>query len=327
MAFLDIQLILDTAVQLLAACRLDTPSTFSRTPGGAPDPSATAAAVNILYILGTFPALSGERDKWIAALRNPQDKDTGLIHHHGQPDPLATAACAAALDCFDVRLSHTPHTLMPYADPVELPLLLDKLPWADDPRHAGEFSAAVFTTLTLTDEASHHWEDAWFHWFNRAFDEHTGLLREGAVTPAVLLEQYTLWPHLAGLYPVLTTYTHARLPHPYPWRLIDTLLDMLETNWTLFSRDLHPRELPLIFALSRSLRITPHRQEEALQTLRRFAHRWLRFLKEQAQAGHFHDLLHTARHLCAIAELQQILPGYLRTRRPLRQVLNRRPFL
>lgn len=327
MPFLDIQAVLDAALQLLNACRLDQPGSFSRTPGGESDPAASTAAVSLLYILGVLPGHSGERDKWINGLRSTQDKATGLVMCKGQPDPAATAACAAALECFDMRLSHTPHSLMPYADPVELPLLLDKLPWEEDPAAAGEFSAAVFTLMTLGDEASHHWEDAWFHWFNRAFDEHTGLVKKNNITPVVLLEQYTLFPYLQGLFPVLTVYNSARMPHPFPWRLIDTILEMLETNWSLFSRDLNARELPLIYALSRSMRITPHRHEECLQMLRRFSHRWLRYLKEQAQAGHLNDLVLTTRSLCAIAELQHILPGYVRTRRSLRQVLNRRPFL
>jgi hypothetical protein len=327
MHFIDIQPILDTATQLLSACGLGDSGAYSRTPGGEKDLLATAAAVNLQYILGTFPGHSGPRETWINELRSPQDKTTGLLHINGQPDPVATASCAAALECFDMRLSHTPHSLMAYADPVELPLLLDKLPWEEDPAAAGTFSAAVYTLLTLGDEASHHWEDAWFHWFNRAFDEHTGLVKHGCISPVILLEQYTLFPHLQGLFPLLTAYNAARMPHPFPWRLIDTILDMLESNWSLFSRDLEARELPLIYSLSRSMRITPHRQEECQQTLRRFAHRWLRYLKEQAQAGHMNDLVITARDLCAIAELQQILPGYIRTRRSLRQVLNRRPFL
>lgn len=327
MLFIDIQNLLDTATHLLSECRLDRPGAYSRIPGGDEDPSASAAAVNLLYILGSFPGLSGERDKWISKLRSPQDTTTGLIHQDTQPPPLATASCASALECFDMRLSHPPHSLMAYADPVELPLLLEHLPWEEDPAHAGDFAAAVYTLLTLGDEASQHWEDAWFHWFNRAVDEHTGLLKVGKTGPVILLEQYTLFPYLAGYFPILTTYNHARRPHPYPWRLIDTILDMLETNWILFSRDLSGRELPLIYALSRSMHMTPHRHEECLQNLRRFAHRWLRYLREQAQAGHITDLLIFTRQFCAIAELQHVLPGYIRTRRPLRQVLNRHPYL
>jgi hypothetical protein len=327
MVFLDIQIIIDTAAKLLQACCHDQPGVYSRTPGEAPDPAASAAAVNLLYILGAFPGHSGERDKWIHQLRSAQDPATGLVLLDNKPDPLVTASCASALECFDMRLAHSPHNLMAYADPVELPLLLEELPWQNDPAYAGQFAAAVYTLITLGDEASHHWEDAWFHWFNRAFDEHSGLVKDGCITPVILLEQNTLFPYLEGLFPILGTYAHARVPHPYPWRLIDTLLDMLETNWTLFSRDLKARELPLIYAFSRSMRITPHRHEECIQTLRRFSHRWLRHLKDEANAGHFKDLVNTTRILCAVAELQQTLPGCVRTRRPLRQILNRRPSL
>lgn len=327
MVFLDLQIILDSAAKLLLDCRLANPGVYARTPGGDEDPQAEASAVNLLYILGTFPGISGERDRWISEIRKHQNKSTGLVAEKGHPDPLVTASCSAALECFDMRLSHTPHSIMPYADPVELPLLLDKLPWDSEPSAAGNFSAAVFTLLTLQDETSQHWEDSWFHWTTRAFDEHTGLIRKDTITPKVILEQHTLFPYLEGLFPILSVYNFTRMPHPYPWRLIDTILEMLETNWSLFSRDLHARELPLIFTLSRSMRLSPHRHEECLQTLRRFSHRWLRFLKEQAQAGHFSDIVLTTRCLCALAELQQILPGHVRTRRPLRQVLNRRPFL
>lgn len=331
---LDAQPVLDAVLSLLSACRGNGPGAYSRVPadpgqGGIkpPDPLACAAAAHILYMLGVFPGRSSERDAWIDILRGFQDPETGLVKVDGIADLRATAACAAALECFDVPPSHAPRALMEHATPRDLPAFLNLLPWDEDAEEAGETAAAVFTVLVLTSTVGRDWENAWFRWFEAQNDAHTGLTGKGGISPVSLLGHWTLLPHVSGHARVLFSHVHARVPHPHPWRLTDTLLDMLEINQSIFSVVPDAREFSLVFSLCRSMRITAHRHEEALRALRRFTYRHLSFLETQAKSGKLLDLVVASRVVCLLAELQQTLPGAIHTRRPLRQILDRRPWI
>lgn len=334
MSSLDVQPVLDAVLSLLSICRGPAPGLYRRTPpasgardeaGG--DPFAAAAAAHILYMLGVFPGRSSERDAWIETLRGFQDPETGLVKVAGIADLRATAACVTALDCFDIPLSHPPHTLMEHATPKDLPGFLNLLPWDEDSKEAGETAAALFAILVLTCTVGREWENAWFRWFEKENDPHTGLTRKGDISPVALMGHWTLLPHVTGHAHVLYSHVHARVPHPHPWRLTDTLLDMLETNQGIFSVEPDVRELPVVFALCRSMRVTAHRHEEGLCALRRFVFRYLVFLENQAKAGKLEDLVLASRVVCLLAELQQALPGTLHTRRPLRQLLDCRPWI
>jgi hypothetical protein len=111
---------------------------------------------------------------------------------------------------------------------------------------------------------------------------------------------------------------------------------MVETCLRLFERDLFPfsryvgfAEIDWVYCLTRSLRRCDHRSAEAHSALAAFADRHVAFLSSldpETDEGldDLHSLFGT---VCALAELQSVLGDRLRSDRPLRLVLDRRPFI
>jgi len=81
--------------------------------------------------------------------------------------------------------------------------------------------------------------------------------------------------------------------------------------------------------LNRASRQTAHRFNEVKECLREFSKGYIEFLSgidEKTDDG-FNDLHRLFGTVCALAELQQALPGELETEKPLKLVLDRRPFI
>ena len=88
-------------------------------------------------------------------------------------------------------------------------------------------------------------------------------------------------------------------------------------------------EIDWIFAMNRASRQTAHRFEEVKALLWEMAQDflpWLMSLDETTHDG-FNDLHMLFGAACAAAELQIALPGKIRTDVPLKNVLDRRPFI
>jgi hypothetical protein len=84
-----------------------------------------------------------------------------------------------------------------------------------------------------------------------------------------------------------------------------------------------------VYCLSRGLRHSGHRAAEALAALGAFAEEYAGFLLglDPHRSPDLDDLHRLFGAVCALAELQQAAPGVLRSERPLRLVLDRRPFI
>ncbi len=82
-------------------------------------------------------------------------------------------------------------------------------------------------------------------------------------------------------------------------------------------------------SMSRASRQTPHRFEEVRDRLRRFRDEYVAFFRtvDWEKDDAINDLHMLFGAVCALAELQQSLRGELLTDRPLRLVLDRRPFI
>ncbi len=334
MSGLDIQPILDAALSAVDACRLDAPGRYRRyahAPPGTPrselDVYGVADAANILYTLGVFPRHLAERAQWIHVLQQLQDPESGLYGDDTHHPIHTTAHCIAALELFDAQPLHAPHALMDHTVPDKMIQYLETLDWVSAPWQSSHQGAGLYAILSLTEHVGKQWQDGYFQWLDAETDESTGILRRNCVAPLEMDGQWTLFPHLASQFHYLFTYTHANRPHPYPWRMIDTAIDIMELNWELFAVHLGYMELDWIYCLHRCKRLTAHRHEEVDQVLRHFTGRFVQFLRTKANAGSFNDLHMVLGSICALAELQQALPGLLRSRRPLRQVLDRRPFV
>ncbi len=326
---LDTQPVLDRILASVQARRLPGGAgRYARRPGeSTADPLASAAAATLLHMLAVFPGRGHDRSAWVEELRRTQNPETGLCSAPLVGDLEATAAISAALDLFEQRLDSPPRSLAPLADPPALPEFLAQQDWACHPIAACRNAAALYTILTIAEEVGPAWNSTYFRWLREETDEHTGLLRRDCLSPIEVDGQWTLLPYLNAQYYILATQLHARQPHPVPFRLVDTALEIMEYHRGLFCQKLGHRHLPWIFCLTRSIRLSPHRHEEVILALDRFATRYVEFITQRANEGHLEDLTLAQTAVAALAELQIALPGRLISRRPLRQVLDRICFL
>jgi hypothetical protein len=88
-------------------------------------------------------------------------------------------------------------------------------------------------------------------------------------------------------------------------------------------------EIDWVYCLNRAGRRSGHRFAETQKTLQGFSDRYIPFLNSLDATTHdgLNDLHSLFGTMCALAELQQALPGTILTERPLRLVLDRRPFI
>jgi hypothetical protein len=124
---------------------------------------------------------------------------------------------------------------------------------------------------------------------------------------------------------------YARRPLKYPDTLIDSCIKMYDENMLgkTFGRYIGFCEIDWVYSLNRATRQTPHRHTEAKDRLRRFAGDYIAYLESldfdtDDGANDLHMLFGA---VCCLAELQAALPGEIKSTKPLRLVLDRRPFI
>lgn len=331
---LDVEPILQAARDAVHGCRLHVDGAYRRyvlpprgTHSDAADPNGCADAACILYTLGEFPRYTGERQKFVHTLQSMQCPHSGLymdgLHH-----PLHTTAhCIAALELFDSSALYPVQDLEPLTNSERMQRFLEALPWKEDPETAGHQAAAIYAILLLTEDTTAEWGDAFFHWVEDATEERTGFLRRGCVEPKEIGGQLTLLPYAQSFFNILTCYVAARRAHILPFKVLDTCLDMMELNWALFCNQPGYNETVWITCMTRSNRIDTHRSEEVRQSLIHFAVRYVESLNHHLEAEPFNDLHTVFAVVNALSELQISLPGLIGSDKPLRQVLDRRPFV
>ena len=88
-------------------------------------------------------------------------------------------------------------------------------------------------------------------------------------------------------------------------------------------------EVDWAYCINRAMRQTPYRFEDCKRVLTKFTREFIDFLNSIDVHTHdgFNDLHMLFGTTCALAELQQALPGVLMTKKPLKLVLDRRPFI
>ena len=96
-----------------------------------------------------------------------------------------------------------------------------------------------------------------------------------------------------------------------------------------FGKSCDFREVDWVYSLSRASRQTPHRFAQCRAALLDFGREYARYLSEADEnTDESMDDLHTLfGAACALAELQQAIPGEWTSTVPLRLVLDRRPFI
>lgn len=341
----DIQPIIDRALQVLETHRLDRTGAYARwiwqdAAGGRElglNEYGCADAANILYMVGAFPCDPVERQAWIDTLQGFQNPATGLFTEATHHPYHTTAHCIAALELFDARPRHPLTALHRYLDQDELYRFLDGLHWQDDPWIASHQGAGIYAALVLAGEAPRAWQDWYFAWLYEEADPATGFWRKGHVVPTCqgdsfsgTLAEPTVFPHLAASFHYLFNHEYAHRPLHYPAQAVETCLDIYANRrWPTLGHAVTFAEVDWVYTLNRAQRQAGTRFTETKDALRAFADEYVGFLLKLDPETHenFNDLHTLFGCICALAELQAALPGYLASDKPLKLVLDRRPFI
>jgi len=332
----DLQPLLGTVASLVARHALGPPGAYARwtrSDASGPrdlgvNPYGCADAVNLLYTLGRLPRGREERSAWIDTLQGLQDPEDGLFREATHHPIHTTAHCVAALELLDAGPRHPLRGLAHLREPGVMESFLDALDWPGNPWLESHRGAGLYAALVLAGDVDAGWEERYFTWLAREVDPPTGLLRRGCVPQTPEGEAF-LFPHLAGTFHYLFNFEHARRDLPHPEALVETCLRIFEGGLFPFSRFVGFAEIDWVYCLTRSLRRCDHRVADARRALAAFAERHVAFLTSldpETDDGldDLHGLFGT---VCALAELQAALGDRLRSDRPLRLVLDRRPFI
>ncbi len=297
-----------------------------------------ADAANILYMIGQFPSQPQQRAAWIGQLQALQNPQTGLFTEATHHTYHTTAHCIAALELFDAQPLYPLTAMKPLLEKEQLYALLDGLDWAGDPWVMSHQGAGIFAAMVLAEpQADLAWRKLYFDWLWENADPQTGFWRKGAVKPLChgdsftgVLAEPTIFPHLAGSFHYLFNHEYAHMPLHYPDKMIDSCLELFhKKQWPTLGRAISFAEIDWVYCLTRASRQTPHRFEEIKQALRDFADAYIPWLLSLDPATHdgLNDLHTLFGCICALAELQSALPGDIASEKPLKLVLDRRPFI
>jgi hypothetical protein len=292
-----------------------------------PDAYGVADAVNILYTTASMPSSPSRRAELVAALQSFQDPATGMFHDPSHVPEHTTAHVSAALELLEARPAHPLRFLEPLRSPETITRFLDELDW-DRPWPASHRGAGVGSAIVLAEDPSPVWVDAYLGWLDENVDPATGLWRAGRMLP--LADDPGLFANLGGSFHYHFVYLALRRAMPHPERVIDTCLTLLADGGApIAARTVGFAEIDWVYCLHRALRQCGHRRAESEAALAEVAGRVVALLTDPGywRTPAFDDLHTVFGALCTVAELQLALPGRVLTPRPLRLVLDRRPFI
>ena len=285
-----------------------------------------ADAMNILYIINKFPK-GEEREQALAALQGLQNPETGLFEEHTHHFIHTTAHCTAAIELFDETPKYPQVTMQQYFTKEGIKGLLDSLDWANEPWPMSHRGAGAYVVGVLTDNVDLEWQEYYFSLIYDNTDEKWGMSRAGTIDGGTA----PAFHHLNGWFHYMFNMQYAKKPLKYPETMIDSLIALYDNNelGDTFGKNIGFNEIDWVFALNRATRQTPHRFYEAKDRLRDFAKKFIDYMESLDYSTHdrANDLHMLFGALCALAELQTALPGEILSTKPLRLVLDRRPFI
>ncbi len=285
-----------------------------------------ADAMNILYTLGKFPT-GDERERCRAALQSLQHEDTGLFEEHTHHFIHTTAHCIAALELFDAQPLYPQKAMMKYFTKEGLLKLYNDIRWETAPWRDSHEVAGAYVVGVLTDNVDEEWQNYYFSLLYDNTDDELGMSRKGMIDETKI----PLFHHLYGWFHYMFNMQYAHKPLKYPERLVDTCIRMYDDELLggSFTRGIGFAQVDWVYALNRATRETPHRFHEAKARLKDFCDKYLDYLESLDFETHegLNDLHCLFGMICCVAELQAALPGELYSTKPLRLVLDRRPFI
>lgn len=284
-----------------------------------------ADAANILYTVGNFPSNPEERAEWIRNLQEMQNPETGLFEEATHHTIHTTAHCFAALELFDAQPLYKPVALEKYLTKDGLVELLEKeVKWHINPWSESHKGAGIFACFINSDMADLKWKDWYFTWLWEHSSEEHGFFSFG--------DQCTipLYQHMAAGFHYMFNHEYEHRPLHYPEKIIDSCLKLMEEPQNSgMIKCCTFIDVDVVYSLSRAMRQTPHRFYEGKAALELYAEKYIKFMQsiDYEKNEHFNDLHMLFGALCCLAELQSALPGKIITKKPLKLVLDRRPFI
>ena len=289
-----------------------------------------ADAANILYTIGMFPRETDIRDAFVTELRRFQ-KDDGCYCEPTHHTLHTTAHCIAALELFDaLPVKNLSYHIENFGTEEKMIKFLSGFDNTGNPWNESHKGAGMYAAMVLTGNMSLEMQNAYFKFISDNADSNTGIGFRNA--PGVKLPYVH---HLAGWFHYMFNFLYARRPFPYAEKTVDTCLDLYINDLKYeksykFGSGMGFIEIDWIFLINRASMQTGYRRGEVIAVLREFAGKYVDYLERDIETGYkekFNDMHALFGTMCAVAELQSALPGELVSSVPLKNVLERRPFI
>lgn len=287
-------------------------------------PYGCANAVNILYTIGDLPDRLEEKQAFAGVLQAFQQPDSGLFVNPGNYETHTTAFVSGALVLLGAKPMYQAEGFRQYGSPEALARFMEAIDWANAPWLGSHLGAGIYASMLLTGTATDEWEDAYFGWLDANADPETGLWRKG------MLQGAPRFHYLASTFHYTFNYEHARRALPYPQALLDTCIQAYRDGACIdFAKEVGWADIDFAYLVARVQRRAGVRFAETQEILREIADGMIYQLLEMdpETSETLNDLNTLFAIVCALAVLQDALPGYIRTSRPLKLVLDVRPFL
>ena len=201
---------------------------------------------------------------------------------------------------------------------------MDNLDWTGNPWRDSHRGAGIYAAFANADQASPEWKKWYFDWFWENADETTGFWKKGCGF------NRPMFYYMAGGFHYFFNHESEHRPMRYPEKVIDTCLEMMVKRECTFLLHCNFIDIDVVYCLTRAMRQSPHRFYEAKQILETYAQEYLDLLMNRTDYEndiYFNDLHALFGAVCCVAELQSALPGKIISSKPLKLVLDRRPFI
>ena len=221
-------------------------------------------------------------------------------------------------------------------------LLENGIDWKSKPWGQSHLGAGVYAALVNSDEITPEFSENYFAWFRDNADPVTGFWKKDVADKAPLNghamcigDQAVLFQYMAGGFHYLFNHEYAKQPLMYPEKVIDSCIDLYNKGLPdTFGMYCDFLEIDWVFCMTRALRQTTHRHDEAMAQLWDFAKKYVKNLTKDdyfSENNRFNDRFNDLHCLfgasCCLAELQQTFRGQIVSDKPLKLVLDRRPFI
>jgi hypothetical protein len=283
-------------------------------------------AINILYMLDKLPKSYDIRKKYIETIQSLQNPETGFFNENTHDPFHTTAYCITTLKLLDAYPIYPLTNMMKLKDKNVLTDFMENQPWSEDPCLTSHRIAGLYASLETTGNVDNEWQENYFRWLWNNTDGDTGLIRQG------FINYYKIPPfqYLVGSFSYMLNFEYCRLPMRFPARMIDTCIQFYDNNVnSTLGNKISFEELNWVYCINRSMRQTDYRYKDCKERLKKFEDSYSEYLlgldfKTNDELNDLHLLFGT---LCTIAELQSALPGTIKTEKPLRLVMDVRPFI